>query len=297
MKKLTVFLCLFSLVIFIKGQDVESFVASDGETLYFTTKGSGPKIFLFTGGPGYAANTLMYWVDSLSNEFECVLFDLRGTGNAANVRLDSSTVNMNRAVNDIDDLRKHLNLEKITLCGISFGGALAQCYAANYPEHTKNLVLVSTMGPDYSLDRPFIDNLWMRFHPLEKDSVKYWEKHDDKKLAYKNINMLWLKHYFYNHEFAGKLLPSFIEKNIFYPKMSYLMTRDLKHNFDIKDKLRNYDGPCTIFRPRQDPIPEQTIYIIKDILPKTKIRYIEKCGHFPGIERPDIFFRELKNTL
>ena len=297
MKKSILLLCLIVSATIINGQGPDSFKASDGETLYYTRIGNGPKVFLLAGGPGYASEAMMYWVDSLKSDYECILFDLRGTGHAADVKLDSSTVNMKKAVHDINDLRKHLNLEKITLCGISFGGALAQCYAAYFPDHVNNLVLVSTMGPDYSLDDPFTDNVVMRFHPEEKDSIKYWKSQLDKKTAFKNMMMLWLKPYFYDHDVAGRVLPAFFKSNKHYGKMSYLMTQDLKHNFDIKDKLKDYKGRCTIIRPRQDPIPEQTVYIIKEVLPQSQIIYIEKCGHFPALERPDIFFKKLRLAL
>lgn len=294
-----IFLSYFLLIpaIIIYGQETKSFTTSDGETLTYTVKGNGPKIFLLAGGPGYAGSAMMYWVDSLYNDFECVLPDLRGTGNSEDVLLDSSTVNMKRAAEDIDNLRKHLGIDKITLCGISFGGALAQCYAANFPDQTENLVLVSPMGPDYSLDGPFTDNVVMRFYPSEKDSIKYWRTYADKKIANKNIMMLWLKPYFYNHEIAGRVLPDFFESNKYYGKMAYLMTLDLKKSFNVRNKLKDYNGRCTIIRPRQDPIPEQSIYIIKEILPQTNIVYIEKCGHFPGLERPDVFFKTIKSAL
>ncbi|NTW90881.1 MAG: alpha/beta fold hydrolase [Erysipelotrichaceae bacterium] len=82
------------------------------------------------------------WVDTLSTDFECILFEQRGIGLSGNVKLDSTTINLKRAVLDIEDLRKHLGRNQISLCGISWGGGLAQAYSSYYPDNVKNMVLM-----------------------------------------------------------------------------------------------------------------------------------------------------------
>lgn len=182
--KATMFLITFLLtVIQIKGQEVKSFKTSDSETLYYTTYGKGPRVVLLYGGPGYGVGPMHPWADSLSGQFECILFDQRGTGLSSNVKFDSTTINLKRATQDIEDLRIHLGEEKITLCGISWGGMLAQAYASFFPEKTKNIVLVSTLGPDLSLMAPFNHNMNMRRFPNERDSLAYWNKQPDSDLS------------------------------------------------------------------------------------------------------------------
>lgn len=182
--KATMFLITFLLtVIQIKGQEVKSFKTSDSETLYYITYGKGPRVVLLYGGPGYGVGPMRPWADSLSGQFECILFDQRGTGLSSNVKFDSTTINLKRATQDIEDLRIHLGEEKITLCGISWGGMLAQAYASFFPEKTKNIVLVSTLGPDLSLMAPFNHNMNMRRFPNERDSLAYWNKQPDSDLS------------------------------------------------------------------------------------------------------------------
>jgi hypothetical protein len=43
----------------------------------------------------------------LSIKFECILFEQRGIDLSANVKVDSTTINLKRAVLDIENLRKH----------------------------------------------------------------------------------------------------------------------------------------------------------------------------------------------
>jgi proline iminopeptidase len=176
--KTKLLLLLFLLMLFgfsgssMNGQ--ESFKTSDGETLYYTRSGHGPRVIILMGGPGFGVNVLQAWADTLDNQYECILFEQRGTGLSSNVRLDSSTINLKRACMDLDELREHLGNEALTLCGISWGGGLAQAYASYYPQHTKRIILISTIGTDNSMNQVIGDNINMRLYPAERDSLMLW---------------------------------------------------------------------------------------------------------------------------
>ena len=79
--------------------------------------------------------------------------------------------------------------------------------------------------------------------------------------------------------------------------MSNLMWKDLSINYDLKAKLKDYKGQCIVIKPRQDIIPEEMSYQIKEVLPQTKFIVIEQCGHFPDMEKPKEFFPILGNCL
>ncbi len=57
-------------------------------------------------------------------------------------------------VDQIDRLRARASLERVAVCGVSYGGYVALRYAATRPERVTALVLVSTPGPDWTPDRP-----------------------------------------------------------------------------------------------------------------------------------------------
>ncbi|MEJ7912796.1 MAG: alpha/beta hydrolase [Chitinophagaceae bacterium] len=122
----------------IKAQNIKTFVTSDGAVLNYTSTGKGQRVLMLGPGPGYS-NVIKSWADSLSEHFECILLEERGTGLSNNLKLDSTTINLKRAVNDIEDLRVHLGSSPLMICGISWGGALAQAYAASYPLNVKQL--------------------------------------------------------------------------------------------------------------------------------------------------------------
>ena len=281
----------------VKCQKLVSFKTSDGENLFYTTVGEGPTIIFLCGGPGFGVNYMLPWADTLSKYFECIAFDQRGTGLSANVKLDSTTINLKRAVLDIEDLRKHLGSESISLCGISWGGALAQAYASYFPENVKKLVLVSTLGPDLSLMPAFDDNIRMRRYPNETDSLKYWNKQPPNQISGLMASVFYFLPYFYDHKIGYNILLQEFPKLSNNPKMAALMWADLDKTYDLKSRLIKYKGQCIIIKPRQDVMPEESSIQIKDLLPQTKFLVIERCGHFPDFERPKVFFPVLKKAF
>lgn len=299
MKRIIYFLVWFFILdIGGNAQQINSFKTSDGETLYFSSTGKGQKVIILQGGPGYSVAGCQSWADSLSDKHECILFHQRGTGLSSDVKYDSTTINLKRAVNDLDDLRKFLGQEKLTLCGISWGGMLSQAYASKFPEKTEKIVLVSTVGPDMSLFRViFNDYIPMRRYPDEKDSLKYWNSQPDNELSIFKRGLFFAVPYFFNHNTALKKMPELMKISPFNRQMSSLMWKDIYKNYDLNASLVNYKNPCIIIRPRQDIVPFEAISQIKELLPQSKIYTIERCGHFPDLEQPEKFFKILKEVL
>jgi proline iminopeptidase len=296
--KILLLICLTLLNFLALGQKVNSFTTNDGEILYFTSVGNGPKVILLTGGPGYGVSGLKHWADSLSSDFESISFDQRGTGLSSNVKFDSTKINLEKAVQDLDDLRKNLGEDKLTICGISWGGMLAQAYASFFPNNTEKIVLVNPGGPDLSLfPIIFNDNIPMRRYPAEEDSLKYWNNQPDNEISISKRKIYYLLPYFYDHDLGIKVLPQMLSSVTFNQKMNDLMWKDLDKNYNLNSKLSDYKNHCIIIRGRQDIILAETTYQIKELLPQTEIITIERCGHFPDLEKPEQFFKILKKVL
>lgn len=282
-------------------QQVESFKTDDGETLFYYKKGTGPRIILLYGGPGYGANLMLNWLDSLSNNFECILFDQRGTGLSANVRKDSSTINILRASKDIENLRNHLGEKKLTLCGYSWGGTLALAYTSHYPDKVKKVIPVSLGHVDTTTIKPYTDDLNRDTYPGEKDSVAYWRKPEvrmqDSVKAELMVSVFNTMNRFYSHKFGRQVMPAYLGKSKMDLKMRSLMMKDIYKTLDLREPLKNYKGKCTVIRPRQDSVPEEVVWKVKESIPQTKIVFIERCGHMVDLEKPAELFAKLRIAL
>jgi len=282
----------------INGQTVKSFKTSDGETLYFTSLGTGPKVVLIPGGPGFGVSSLQMWADSLSQDFECILFDQRGTGLSSQAKLDSTTINLRRATDDLEDLRKSLGEDRLTLCGISWGSMLSLAYASNYPNNAHKIILVNSWGPDLSFD-PIIwnDILEMRRYPIEKDSLEYWNKQPDNEISIYKRKFFKTAPHFFNHEIGYKYMPTMLGSWTFYSEMYILMEKNIIANYNLNAKLKNYRNHCIVIRGRQDIVPAEAMYQLMEVMPQTKIYVIERCGHYPHLEQPHEFFPLLRKAL
>jgi proline iminopeptidase len=275
-------------------QQIKSFKTSDGESLFYTQTGNGPVIVILSGGPGAGASSLQPWSDTLSKQFECILFEQRGIGLSSNVKVDSTTINLHRAVLDIEDLRKYLGKEQISICGISWGGGLAQAYASYYPNNVKEIVLICPMGPDLTFLPAMEDNKTMRLYPSERDSLLYWSKQPSSKNS--NLKQLVFSQlpYFFDHEKGYAIIQKEFSNIVFNFKVGELMWKDLNKTYNLNTLLINYKGKCVIIKPRQDVIPEETVYKIKELVPQSKIVMIERSGHYPQLENPEAFYPALK---
>ena len=77
---------------------------------------------------------------------DSVYVDHRGTGRSGDAPLETYTVE--QMADDLDELRRHLGIDRIVLLGHSYGGMVAQIFAQRHPESLEKLILSNT-APDW----------------------------------------------------------------------------------------------------------------------------------------------------
>jgi proline iminopeptidase len=121
----------------------DGYINIDESSLYYKIIGKGEPLIVLHGGPGFDHQPLMPYIGNLGKYCKVVLYDQRGSGMSTGP-VDSASINVDRFVEDIEIIRKHLGVEKINLSGISWGGILALFYGIKYPNKLNSLVLFST---------------------------------------------------------------------------------------------------------------------------------------------------------
>lgn len=275
----------------------EYYVTSNDQIkLHVEEYGSGEPLILLAGGPGFNATYLKPVVENLSTQFKCIVLDQRGTGKSLLSQVDSVSLTMKNYIKDIEVLRNHLKLEKITVIGHSWGGMLAMEYASRNPKKVKNLILLNTGGPTSKFFSYFSDNINMRLNDTDFNEAKMLDS--IKKPNFKAI----LPGYFFDRE-KGLEAKNKINFETLYGQssvMSIALTNYMVNQNERVNLLKKYTGKVHIIHGRQDPIGESTVYEIKELLPKAKIHFIEKCGHFPWLENENQvseFYRVLHDFL
>lgn len=171
-KGVLIFCCLFLLVV-ANAQKADSIQLSNA-TLYYYTYGEGEPIIILSGGPGVAAHQEDDLAIALSKKYKAILFDQRGTGKSWTKPFDSTTINVQRAVLDLEVLRKHLGIKQLTITGHSWGAMLASAYTSKFPNQVQNLILIGggELTPD--LTEIVNDNIDIRFQLSDTTNYYYW---------------------------------------------------------------------------------------------------------------------------
>jgi proline-specific peptidase len=106
-----------------------------------------PALIGLHGGPGLDGTKLRYQLAQLGDVAQIVVPDQRGHGRSDYA--SSESWNLTTWAADVKNLSDALGIEHPVVLGTSFGGFVAQQYAATYPEHPAGLILLST-GPRWA---------------------------------------------------------------------------------------------------------------------------------------------------
>lgn len=115
-----------------------------GHKIYYEQYGnaSGIPVLIIHGGPGAGMslrpvnffNPEKYWI---------IIFDQRGVGKSMpNGKLEHNTTQ--DLINDMELLRKKLDIDNWVVCGGSWGASLALLYSEQYPDKVKTIILRGT---------------------------------------------------------------------------------------------------------------------------------------------------------
>jgi len=116
----------------------EGKVLREGIDLYYTViGGSGDYVLVLSGGPGEEVHSMKGVADELGKHYRCIMFEQRGTGRSKLTKYDASTINLNAYIEDIEALRKQMQIDKLIMVGNSWGMMLALAYGGTYADHVR----------------------------------------------------------------------------------------------------------------------------------------------------------------
>jgi len=120
---------------------VDALVDVGGVRLHTRRVGTGPPVVVLHGGPGADYAYLLPQYDRLAHGRALLFYDQRGGGRSPVAR--DVPVGWQEHVADLDALRKHWAIDRLTLLGYSWGGLLAVLYALEYSDRVGRLALVA----------------------------------------------------------------------------------------------------------------------------------------------------------
>jgi proline iminopeptidase len=268
----------------------EGKVARDGFDLYYTVVGSdGPYALILSGGPGEEVRSMQRVADELSKRFRCVMLEQRGTGRSRLIRYDASTINLNAYIEDIEALRKHLQVDKLTLVGNSWGMMLALAYGGTYPGSVRAIVTIGSGPVTSEYLAVFSENLRARLCPSNAEVVEYWSEPSRRAADFERAEFERARAtapaYFYDRKaalrYAAELRPG-----DFNPHVVPAFVK-AEPSFDLRPKLKAITAPVLLVQGRQDLAGEANIYEAHLLIKNSVLKFINRCGHMPWLEQPE----------
>ena len=267
----------------------EGKVVRNGIDLYYSVLGrSGDYVLVLSGGPGEEVRSMQGVADELGKKYRCIMFEQRGTGRSRLPKYDASTINLNAYIEDIEALRKQMQIDKLIVVGNSWGMMLSLAYAGTYAEHVRAIVTVGS-GPitsDYLA--VFIDNQKMRLSPCDLEVIEYWSEPSRHAANFERAEFERIRAtapaYFYDRkraiEFEMELTPG-----EFNPAVTAAFLK-AEPRFDLRPQLKRITAPVLLLQGRQDLAGEANIFEAHLLIKNSILKFIDKCGHIPWLEQP-----------
>jgi proline iminopeptidase len=129
---------------------------SDSARLFYRIMGRAPDtIIAIHGGPGLDLESIANDFAVLATKHTIILYDQRGGGKST-LPKDTSSLVAARQIQDLEEVRQHFRLARVTLVAHSYGPLLAASYALAHPEKVKRMVFFGPVPPR-------LGDFWQRY--------------------------------------------------------------------------------------------------------------------------------------
>jgi proline iminopeptidase len=274
-----------------------SFFEVNGVRLFTRRVGTGPLVAVLHGGPGAHHDYLLPQYDLLSQGRELFYYDQRGGGQSPVPR--DTPVGWREHVADLDALRAALGVERLTLCGYSWGGLLAILYLLEHPAKVERLALVSpaSITAEYrrQFDQEFARRMASPEIQREREALRASGLREKDPAAYQRRAFeLSVAGYFRDFHDAKNLTPFRVNARTQQAVWDSLGEYDLRPR--LRDHVARFPLPVArVIHGTYDPIP---IAGSRELAPLLNAELIElPVGHCPHIEATDEFVRALDGFL
>jgi len=259
--------------------------------------GSGPLVVVLHGGPGAHHDYLLPQYDRLATGGgrELFYYDQRGGGQSPVPR--ETPVGWREHVADLDAIRVSLGIERLTLCGYSWGGLLALLYLLEHPERVERLALVSPASPTVAYRRQFEEEFARRMAAPEivgaRGELRASGLREKDPAAYQRRAFeLSVAGYFRDVRDAKNLTAFRVNAR------TQQAVWDSLGEYDLRDQLRRRPLPALrslVVHGTFDPIPIAGSRELAQILGAELVEL--PVGHCPHVEATDDFVRAVDAFL
>ena len=281
---------------------------ADSVRLHYQVHGRGPDTLLVLhGGPGLSSAYLAPDLDLLARGHTLVFYDQRGAGRST-VLTDSTRLRLADHIRDLEAVRNHFGMERVTLVGHSWGAGLAALYAREHPDRTARLVLVDPVPLRATpWMQQFGRNLraWMDSATAARfaEVAKARRDAEDPVAACRAYWAVFIHGYFSDP--LDPTLPARMKGDVCGDPPDAIANGGLVSSsvlgpmgdWDWREDFRELRVPVLVIHGDKDPIPAASAAEWQAAWPDAALVLVESAGHFPYVEQPVEFFRAVEAFL
>ncbi|MEB4590672.1 alpha/beta hydrolase [Candidatus Thiothrix sp. Deng01] len=253
--------------------EIASSINAAGIMTNYHDQGSGEPVLLIHGsGPGVSAwANWRLTIPELAKQFRVIAPDMAGFGFSER-KLDA-VYNMDNWVQQAIGLLDALELEKASVVGNSFGGALALAMAIRHPERVNKLVLMGSVGVPFHITDG-LDKVWGYEPSLENMKALLDIFAYSRELVTDELAEL---------RYQASIRPGFQES------FSSMFPAPRQQWVDAmtspQEAIRALPHQTLIVHGRDDKvIPLQNAYNLLKLIDHSELHVFGQCGHWTQIE-------------
>jgi proline iminopeptidase len=256
--------------------------------LFIRRVGAGPLVVVLHGGPGAHHDYLLPQYDRLAVGRELLYYDQRGGGRSPVPR--EIPVGWREHVADLESLRASLAIDRLTLCGYSWGGLLALLYMLEHPDRVARLALVSPASPTAAYRQQFEQEFARRMAAPEvvraREELRASGVRDQRRAFELSV-----AGYFRDFRDAKNLTAFRVNAR------TQQAVWDSLGDYDLRDQLRDLRSTphALILHGTFDPIPIAGSREVAALLGAELVEL--PVGHCPHVEATEEFVRALDRFL
>jgi proline iminopeptidase len=251
-----------------------------------------PTLLMLHGGPGFDHVPFKDAFSALSDVAQVIFYDHRGNGRSEGD--DPSTWNLAQWGDDVKGLCDALGIVKPIVCGLSFGGFVAQSYATRYPEHPGKLILLSTAA---QIDFPTVFKAFARIGGPEIGALaeSYWTNPTAEGRAVYRERCV--PFYLHRRDRSAEPLRAIMKDEV---ALRFNGPRNEHGRFDFHADLAKVACPVLMIGGEYDPIvPISLAEATAHSLPAHLVRFerLANCGHDIHGDDPESVFSLIREFI
>lgn len=267
-----------------------------GVQLFYRLAGNGPDtVVVVHGGPGLTMDYFLEDLAPMAANHTLLFYDQRGAGRSTLVA-DSAALDAQRFVDDLEALRAHFRLGRLTILGHSWGAAVAALYAQRFPDQVENVIIVAGVPMTRRQLVEDFSRLEARRDSTTRRKMKEWMAarvaDPGNRDACRAYYVLWFTPFFADSSMLRQSKGDFCagtpesRRN----KIAAVdrFTMPSLGDWDWRLSLRGVTARALIVRGTLDILSGETEWVAA--LPNARALVLEGVGHFPYLEAPDRFY-------